>query len=90
MKLTNMFMAKIPNAFPTRNAIPIAPFATNNHFMPRSDLLAKIGAIDNRAIPMKPYPSAANAQKNEWGLGAANCQSPESSLFWMPCWTTDS
>ena len=65
MKRASMFTMKMPSALPIRNPIPIMPFAMNSHFMARSVLAAKMGAAHNRAIPMKPYPSAANVQKKE-------------------------
>jgi hypothetical protein len=64
-KLESMLTMKIPTAFPIKKAIPTMPFAINSHFIARSDFPEKTGAAHNRAIPIKPYPSAANVQKKE-------------------------
>jgi hypothetical protein len=64
-ELASIFTMKTPIPLPIRNPIPTIPFAMNSHFMARSCFSAKTGATHNRAIPMKPYPSAANVQKKE-------------------------
>ena len=53
-KLANMFAAKTPNAFPTRNTMPMIPFAMNSSLILFSDFSLKIGDAKSRAIPMKP------------------------------------
>lgn len=83
-KLARMFTMKMPKAFPSRNPIPITPFAINSNFMARSDFSDNAGAAHSREIPMNPYPSSANVQKNEYELGVTNCQSPVNSLFKAP------
>jgi hypothetical protein len=87
MRLASMFTIKMPAALPIRNPTPMIPFDMNNHFIARSDFPEKTGAAHRRAMPMKPYPSAANVQKREWGLGAANSQSPAVSLVRRLCLT---
>ena len=83
-KLTSIFTIKMPNALPTRNSIPIIPFAANNHLIVRSVLLLKIGVPAKRESPIKPYPKAAKVQKKECGLGAANIHTPGNSLLRIP------
>ena len=64
-KLESMLTVKTPIALPTRKAIPTIPFAMNSHLIERSDFPEKTGAAHKRAIPIKPYPSAAKVQKKE-------------------------